>query len=64
MAQDALIQVAEDFKRVDPAIKDAEELISAMKEAGESTTKQEKDLRALKVRRDKWHRMLKARGLL
>lgn len=64
MAQETLKQVAEDFKKVDPAILEAEDLISAMKEAGEPTSQQESDLRKLKIRRDKWARMLKARGLL
>ena len=64
MASEVLKNIALDFKRVDPAIKEAEELISAMKDAGEETSKMEAELRKLVMRKDKWTRMLKARGLL
>lgn len=63
MTSQVLRDIASDFKRVDPAIKEAEELISAMREAGEDTTQMEADLRGLKLRKGKWERMLKARGL-
>jgi len=64
MPQQTLKQVAEDFKKVQPAIDDAEELLVALKEAGEPTAELEKDLRALKTRKAKWQRMLSARNLL
>jgi len=64
MPSQVLKDIAEDFKRVDPAIKEAEELISAMKEAGEETVTMEAELRTLKLRKTKWERMLRARGLL
>jgi len=64
MASEVLKNVAADFKRVDPAILEAEELIAAMKEAGEDTVTMEAELRKLKIRKTKWERMLKARGLL
>lgn len=63
MASQVLKDIASDFKRVDPAIKEAEELIGAMREAGEETATMEADLRTLKMRKAKWERMLKARGL-
>lgn len=62
MAQETLKQVAEDFKKAAPAIQEAEELIKAMKDAGEATSELEKDLRQLKIRHGKWQRMLTARG--
>ena len=64
MASEVLKNIAADFSRIDPAIKEAEELISAMKDAGEETSKMEAELRKLAMRKDKWSRMLQARGLL
>ena len=64
MPNQVLKSIAEDFKRIDPAILEAEELIEAMREAGEETATMEAELRTLKVRKTKWERMLKARGLL
>lgn len=64
MPSEVLKNIAADFKRVNPAIKEAEELIQAMKEAGEETSGMEAELRKLKMRKDKWQRMLKARGLM
>lgn len=63
MPSEVLKNIAEDFKRVDPAIAEAEELILAMREAGEETATMEAELRTLKTRKTKWERMLKARGL-
>ena len=63
MPSQVLKDIAADFARVEPAIKEAEELISAMREAGEETTTMEAELRTLKLRKGKWERMLKARGL-
>ena len=64
MPSEVLKNIAEDFKRVDPAIQEAEELILAMREAGEDTVKMEAEIRTLKTRKTKWERMLKTRGLL
>lgn len=64
MPSQVLKNIAEDFKRVDPAIMEAEELIAAMREAGEDTISMEAELRTLKARKTKWERMLKTRGLL
>lgn len=64
MPSQVLKDLAKDFERVEPAITEAEELITAMREAGEDTAKMEADLRSLKSRKGKWERMLKARGLL
>lgn len=63
MPSQVLKDIASDFARVEPAILEAEELIKAMHEAGEETTQMEADLRSLKLRKGKWERMLKARGL-
>lgn len=64
MPSEVLKTIAGDFKKVDPAIEEAEELIAAMKEAGEDVVSMESELRLLKIRKTKWTRMLKARGLL
>lgn len=64
MPSQVLKDIAEDFARVEPAITEAEELIQAMRDAGEDTTSMEAELRTLKLRKGKWERMLKARGLL
>lgn len=63
MASQVLKDIASDFARVNPAIEEAEELIAAMREAGEDTATMEADLRGLKLRKTKWERMLKSRGL-
>ena len=63
MTSQVLRDIASDFARIEPAIAEAEELIAAMREAGEETASMEADLRALKLRKGKWQRMLKARGL-
>lgn len=62
--QEILKQVAQDFKVIVPKIVDAEDLIKALRDAGEDTVKMDADLRVLKQRRDKWERMLRGRGLL
>lgn len=62
MANEMLKSIAEDFKSIDPKIAEAKELIAALREAGESTAQLEADLRALELRRDKWGKMLRARG--
>lgn len=64
MTSEVLKNIAGDFSRIDPAISEAEELIKALKDAGEETASMEAELRKLLMRKDKWSRMLKARGLL
>jgi len=64
MPSEVLKNIAEDFKKIDPAIAEADELIQAMREAGEETAEMEAEIRTLKTRKVKWERMLKARGLL
>jgi len=64
MPSEVLKNIAEDFKKIDPAVNEAQELIDAMREAGEETAEMEAELRTLKTRKVKWERMLKARGLL
>lgn len=64
MASEVLKNIAADFAKIDPAITEADELIQAMREAGEETAEMEAELRTLKTRKIKWERMLKARGLL
>jgi len=64
MASEVLKNIAADFAKIEPAITEANELINAMREAGEETAEMEAELRTLITRKTKWERMLKARGLL
>ena len=59
---EVLKSVAADIATINTAIRNAEELIAALREAGESVTDQEASLRTLKIRKEKWERMLQARG--
>ena len=63
MASEVLKQIASQFGDVEEQIKEAEELLKAMGDAGEDITTMRADISALKLRRDKWVRMLAARGL-
>ena len=61
---DAILRgVSADIKSAREKVKDAEELIEAMKEAGEDASELERNLRDLKLRMVKWERMLEARGI-
>ncbi len=57
-----LLGIANDLATINARIRDAQELISAAKDAGESTATQEADLRSLSIRKEKWERMLRDRG--
>lgn len=63
MANEILAGIAEDMKAVNVAIKEADDLVDAMKEAGESVTDLETELRSLKIRKVKWQKMLESRGI-
>jgi len=63
MPNQILETIATDIKEVDSLVIEAEELISAAKEAGEDTKEQEAAMMLLKVRKMKWQRMLQNRGL-
>ena len=63
MADEILQEIAGDVKEIQVAIDRAKILISAMKEAGEDTHEMEADIRLLEVRKTKWERMLKSRGI-
>jgi len=63
MADEILQEIATDVKSIQTAIDRAKVLISAMKEAGEDTHEMESDIRLLEVRKTKWERMLKSRGI-
>jgi len=64
VANEILKGIAADIKDVQVAIDEASDLISAMKEAGETVTEMETDLRDLKIRKIKWEKMLAARGYM
>lgn len=63
MPNEVLKGIAEDMKEVDHALAEAKELVSAMKEAGEDVSAMETDIRSLEIRKVKWERMLKSRGI-
>lgn len=60
---DVFQDVANDIKAINDQFKVARELIDGMKEAGEDVTQMESEYRDLVVRKGKWERMLKNRGI-
>lgn len=62
MKSQILESVKEDLKTLEPQIAEAEEIILAMKEVGEDVRQMESDLRTLKIRKEKWGKMLESRG--
>ncbi len=62
MSDEILQGIAQDLRSADEAVTTAEVLLSAMKEAGEDATELETQLRAVKMRKSKWEKMLKGRG--
>lgn len=64
MANEVLKSIADDIRNINQSIQEAEELLSAMKEAGEDTSELQADLNNAKMRKERWERMLKARGAL
>ena len=58
MSSETLKQIAANFKEIEPAIAEAEDLIAAMKEAGETTATMEANLRTLKIKKDKNRNLL------
>lgn len=64
MAIDEILKrTAKDLKKIESTVLDSEELLQFMRQAGEDVTNQEKELRDLKTRRDRWIRALKVRGI-
>ena len=63
MSNEILQGIAQDLSEADAAVETAEVLLSAMKEAGEDVTELETNLRAVKMRKAKWEKMLKSRGI-
>ena len=62
MNSEILKSVKGDLETREPKIEEAEELIATLKEVGEDTREMETQLRTLKIRRDKWKKVLIARG--
>lgn len=63
MADPILEEIANDVREIEKTLIRAKILISAMKEADEDVHEMEADVRLLEVRKVKWERMLKARGI-
>lgn len=64
MPNQVLEEIAGTIKDLDKQIDEAQELLNALSEAGEDVTLIKADLSKLRVRKNKWERMLKARGYL
>jgi hypothetical protein len=62
MANEALDYVYQNIKESKERIKIVEDLISAMREAGEDTSSLTAELNSAKLRMQKWENMLKGRG--
>ena len=63
MANEILSRIKVDVDKVNTALIEAQELISALKEAGEDVSTMEMDIRDLERRKMKWEKMLQARGI-
>jgi len=63
MANELLESIGDDIRKMDEQIKQAEELIGAMKEVGEDTTTAVTQIKALKIKKQKWTEMLSKRGI-
>lgn len=63
MSDEILTGIAADLEEATTAIATAEELVSALKEAGEDVSEQEGRIRALKMRKTKWDKMMQSRGI-
>jgi hypothetical protein len=64
MAHPVLEQAGKDMADINNKVREARELIAAMKEAGEDTTGHESDLKGIEIRKTKWERMLANRGVV
>jgi len=64
MENEILNGVAKDMEQVTKRLVQAQDLVNALKEAGEDTSKMESDMRLLQMRKGKWENMLKNRGVL
>ncbi len=59
--KDLLKQAAQDIAEVEPKIKQAEDLISMLEQAGEDVTPHKNKLRELKTRSNRWNQAIKSR---
>jgi len=64
VAEDVFSEIAKSVPELDKRIKEAEDYISALEEAGEDTTALRSTLRENKARLNRWKSMLKSRGKL
>lgn len=62
MDQEIIRGLVKDLEDVESKVIEAQEVINILKEAGEKTADLEGQLRGLITRRNKWQRVLKARG--
>ena len=63
MPNPILEDIARDIKSIEGDIASARDLIDAMREAGEDVTDLESDLSELEIKKERWVRMLKGRGI-
>jgi len=64
MENDIYKTIAEDISQINKNIKDSRDRIGFLKDAGESTVELESELRNLEIRKNKWERALKNRGII
>lgn len=63
MQSEILKSVKEDLAKLDPQIIEAEELVDFMREVGEDVSEMNSQIRTLKIRKEKWERVLANRGI-
>ncbi|MDD5360449.1 MAG: hypothetical protein PHI02_09310 [Sulfurovaceae bacterium] len=63
MANEILQGIADNVSAINKEISNAQELISALSEAGETTVELDQKLKSLIMRKNKWENMLKNRGI-
>ena len=63
MANEILQSIADDIKKMDAQIAEAEELMRVMIEVGEDVQSVSAQLKSLKIKKQKWQDMLAKRGI-
>ncbi len=63
VAHEALEKLAENIRTINARIVEGEELIEAMRDAGEDVIELDTSMRELKRRKLRWESMLQARGI-
>ncbi|MGD9162132.1 MAG: hypothetical protein PVG39_27220 [Desulfobacteraceae bacterium] len=62
MAIEAIEEVKKNIKSIEPRLKDVKTMIAVLKQAGESTTEVENQLRELERKKTKWENAIRNAG--